>query len=135
MAYGVGDLDVRELEIAGDWGRVRQHLPVLMVEDSCGLVVERDGELAAVMVLDHLTYTSACIHIAVPHKWVWREGFFGMCEDYVKNHLGKQRLWCTIPTARPQAIRLAQKLGFQLDTILKGGFTEAMDLLFFSYEV
>ena len=111
------------------WDWFNSKVPVLCVEDSCGMVA-RDASTDAIVggcVLDNWTDTSVMVHFAVSSPMVLRAGFFDLCADFVFNDRKRRIVYATVPDMYASALGFLPKVGFTEVARLKDAFKEGID--------
>ncbi len=79
--------------------------------------IEREGEIVAGVVFNH--FTGADVHVtAAGHRWT--RGFLADVGQYVFGQLGCERM--TFVTEQPSVVRLAERLGGQVEGLLRNHF-------------
>lgn len=79
--------------------------------------IERDGEIVSGAVFNH--WTGHDIHVTVAGS-VWTRGILADVGAYVFGKMGCGRM--TIVTEQPKVVRLAEKLGGQVEGLMRDHF-------------
>ena len=108
------------------WTWFNQQVPVLRVEDSCGMVAISDDKYVAGIVMDNFTDTSCMGHF-VTTPMALRAGFFDLCADFVFEERGLSLFYASVPSQYENALKFLPKVGFTEVARLKGAFKEGVD--------
>lgn len=84
--------------------------------------IEKDGEIIAGVVFNH--FTGPDVHVTITGHG-WTKGFLADVGDYVFKKLGCLRI--TVVTEQPKVIRIAERLGGQVEGLLRNHFGEGRD--------
>ncbi len=104
---------------------------IRFVEVTCGrpivppyscVGVERDGEIVTGVVFNH--YTGCDVHVTVAGS-AWPRGGMADLGDYVFSRLKCERM--TIVTEQPKVVRLVERLGGQLEGLMRNHFGPGRD--------
>lgn len=109
------------------WYWFNEHLPILEVEDTCGLVALLDGKPVAGCVFDNFTHTSVQVHLLILNPIALRGGFYEACGEFVFDHCGKHIVYGMVPGDNLRAIRFNRKMGWKEVFRIKGAFKEGVD--------
>lgn len=110
------------------WNWFNTHLPVLEVEDSCGLVALSDkGIPMAGCVFDNFTHTSVQVHLLIVNALALRSGFYEVCGDFVFKDQGKRLVYGMVPSDNEKALKFNRRKGWREVFRLKEGFKEGVD--------
>jgi RimJ/RimL family protein N-acetyltransferase len=118
----------KRMDKAGwDWFNVQ--VPVLTVEDSCGMVAvdEDTGEYVGGVVFDNWTDTSVMAHFCITSAAVLRSGFYDLATDYVFEERGRRMIFASVPSQYEKALKFLPKVGFIEQFRLKDAFKEGID--------
>lgn len=119
---------VREFHGPTDWGWINSHVPLLRVEDTCGIVMIdlEKNETVAAMILDNIMYNSVQAHLIIQNPLAIRHGFLTECADLVFNHMDKEYIYGMVAENREKALKLNKHMGFTEKTILPGAHAEGV---------
>ena len=110
------------------WLWFNSYLPVLAVEDSCGMVaVDSYGQKVAGCVFDNWTNTSVQAHLLILNPFVIRSGFFVCIAEYVFVERRKNMIYSLVPGNNENAIRVNKKLGYSEKCRFEGAFQDGVD--------
>ena len=84
--------------------------------------IERDGEIIGGVIFN--SFEGAAVHVTLAGKG-WTRAFIKAVGDYVYRQLGCARI--TVTTADPKVVEYAQRLGGQLEGVLRDQFGEGRD--------
>ncbi len=79
--------------------------------------IEREGQIVAGVVFNH--FTGADVHVTAAGRG-WTRGFLSDVGQYVFGQLGCERM--TFVTEQPSVVRLAERLGGQVEGLLRSHF-------------
>jgi hypothetical protein len=105
---------IRKFYGPNDWGWVNVHLPILRVEDTCGLVMidlDKHATVAA-MVMDNVMPNSVQAHFVVTDNMALRHSFLEECFDLVFNEMGKKFMYGLVPGDNEKALAFNKHIGF-----------------------
>lgn len=110
------------------WDWFNEQVPVLAVEDSCGMVVVNDeDEYVGGVVFDNWTDTSCTAHFVITTPIVLKSGFFDLCTDYVFEERGRRMIFASVPSQYEKALKFLPKVGFTVVATLPNAFKEGID--------
>ncbi len=94
------------------WQWFHERDPIVMTSDTKGVAAYRDGNLVAVVALDHWTPNSVQIHIAVDDPLVFRYRFAEEVFEYAYN-AGEKRdiIIGNTPSNNPKALKFNRHMG------------------------
>lgn len=123
------NVNIRTMTGADDWAWVNAQVPVLRVEDTCGLMAENadTGERLACCVMDNWANNSVQTHMIITHPIVLRHKFLEFCADYIFNFEGRKRVYGFIPGNNAKALKLNAHLGFKEVFRIPDGFADGED--------
>lgn len=84
--------------------------------------IEREGEVVAGVLFNH--FTGFDCHVTVAGTG-WTKGFFADVGDYVFRQLKCERM--TVVTQQPKVIRIAERLGGQVEGLMRNHFGPGKD--------
>ena len=121
-------IELRSMDQDG-WNWFNRMVPVLCVEDSCGMTAyDTDkGKFVAGMVMDNWTDTSCQGHFCITTPMILRAGFFDVCTDYVFNERGMKLFYASVPSQYEKALKFLPQVGFTEVVRLKDAFKEGVD--------
>ena len=105
---------IRDMDIESDWAGINHYLPLLLVEDTRGLVAvdEATGKPLAAFVMNTWSDSSVQCHITVVNPMVLRHGFLEACCHYVFVHGDRQIMYATIVEDNLPSLKLVKRIGF-----------------------
>lgn len=110
------------------WNWFNSKVPILRVEDSCGMCAfNDDNEHIAGVVFDNWTDTAVMAHFCITTPMVLRSGFFDVCTDYVFEESGKRIILASVPSIYEGALNFLPKVGFTELVRLQDAFKEGVD--------
>ena len=86
----------------------------LLMEDTTGIVAEKDGEIWAITVLDNWSPNSCSVHIWIPNPLVFRHGYKEEVFDFVFGS-GRNKIIGQTPSDNPKALKFIEHIGFDCD--------------------
>ena len=112
-----------------DWGWINQQVPILQVEDTCGIVmIDLDkNETVAACVLDNITPNSVQAHFMISTPLALRHGFLEECFDYIFNVEDKKFIFGMVPGDNEKALKFNKHLGFVERVRLPEAFKDGVD--------
>ena len=119
----------RAMDGPRDWGWIRERLPLKQVEDTKGIVAERDGELVAAVVFDNWTFSSVSVHQVVTTPMVLRHGFFEEVAKYVYDTCEKYQMIGLVPGDKPDIKAFDEKIGFREVARIPNGHAMGVDTI------
>ena len=119
----------RRMEQLSDWGWINDHLPILQVEDTTGIVAvdETTGEPMAACVMDNWTANSVQCHLLVLNTKVLKYKFLDTCFDYIFNINGRKIMYGLVPGNNTKALKLNEHLGFTEKCRFEDAFEDGVD--------
>ena len=125
------NLEMRLFHGPTDWGWVKQYLPLLRVEDTCGMTaVDLDTNATVGMVIfDNFMYNSAQAHIVLASPMVLKYGFLEEAFDLVFEGFGKDYLYGFVREDNHKALKLNKHLGFKETARVKEGYGPGCDYI------
>ena len=102
------------------WIWIKRRLPVLAVEDSCGIVAVKTGRIyVGACVMDNWTANSVQCSFVVENPLVLREGFLRMCCSYVFEECGKKKAYAQVASNNVKSLKFVKHIGFVEQCVLK----------------
>ena len=122
-------LRYRALDRIADWVWVNQQIPILMVEDTSGIMAVDDttGELVAGCIFDNWTPTSVQAHFMMATPLVLRHRFLAVCYDYVFNFKGLKAIFGLVPGDNAKALAFNLHMGWTVEARMEDAFDEGID--------
>ena len=114
-----------------DWEWVCEQVPILLVEDTSGLVGFDDetGERVCAAVFDNWTNTSVQTHMMLTNPMALRHGFMEFCTDFMFNDQGKKVAYGLVPSDKEKAIKFNNHLGFSEVMRFEDGYDDGIDYI------
>ena len=114
-----------------DWDWVKKYVPLLRVEDTCGMIAvnEETGERVGAVVLDNFLNNSCQATIILRSPMVLRHGFLETCFDAIYNGFGKDYIYCLVAATNTKSLRLCERLGGIEQMRIKDGFKQGVDFI------
>jgi hypothetical protein len=116
------------MNIQTDWPWVKAHVPVLLVEDTCGLVAENEaGDIRGAVIFDNWTDNGVQAHIALKSPMALRSGLIHMAVDMMFTRFKRKMLYGLVPGDNERALKLNKHIGFFERARLPNGFSDGVD--------
>ena len=114
-----------------EWDWIRQHIPVLKVEDSTGIMAVdlETGQIIAACVLDNFTENSVQAHFVAADTMVFRHGFAQECFRVVFEVCDKKCLYAYVLSDNEPIIKMAEHVGFTELARMEQGWDDDVDYL------
>lgn len=109
-----------------DWFWVHSRCAPKRVQDTKGIIAERDGEIIAACVMDSWTWTSVQVHMAIDQPTVLRHGFLEEIAEYVFDTCDKKVMIGLVPGHIEAALKLNKHIGFTEIFRIEDGFNEGI---------
>ena len=109
------------------WSWFNERVPVLAVEDSCGMMAVSGEEYVGGVVFDNWTHTSVQAHFCIDSPIALKAGFFDACTDYVFEERGRRMIFASVPSQYEKALNFLPKVGFTEIFRLQDAFKEGID--------
>lgn len=93
--------------------------------------VERDGEIIGGIVVNNYNGSNATGHIAFDRPCREMPALVAALFDYAFRQCGLRRFTAMIPESRRKAVNFVQKVGFELEFIMRAGAPDGEDMLVF----
>ena len=121
----------RQLNIQTDWEWVRNKIPLLRVEDTCGFVAYDavDNSILACVIFDNFTHKTVQAHQIVVRPIALRHGFFDMCMEFAFLRMNKDRIYGVVAENNHKALRLNRRMGFEEVYRIPEGFLDGVDYI------
>lgn len=105
-----------------------QQVPVLAVEDSCGIVaINEKNEYIGGCVLDNWTETSVQCSFLIESPMLLRDKFFHKCATFIFNEMGRELVYVLVPSDNEKSLNFVTRMGFIEQARLIGAFKEGVD--------
>lgn len=117
----------RPLNGKTDWEWVKTRAHILLVEDTTGLVAERDGKIQAVAVFDSFTVNACNVHMAIENPMVIKYGFLHEIGHYLFNVRDRKRIFGLVPSNNAKAMRLDKHIGMSEIARVPNALAEGID--------
>lgn len=114
-----------------DWGWAQQYLPLLRVEDTCGMTaVDMDtNETVGMVIFDNFMYNSAQAHIILVTPMVLKYGFLEEAFEMLFEGFGKDYMYGFVREDNDKALKLNKHLGFVDKTRVIDGYGPGCDYI------
>jgi len=111
------------------WGWFNSKLPILSVEDTCGLIAvdDKSGTYVGGCVMDNWTETSVQGHFLMDSPMVFRNRFFHLCATYIFEERGKRIVYAQVPGDNVKSLKFFTHIGFTEEARLKDAYNEGVD--------
>ena len=117
-----------------DWGWVKSHVPLLRVQDTCGIMAidTEKNETVGAAIFDNFLHNSAQGTFIVTTPMVLKHGFLEEIADFIFEHCGKDYIYALVQDGNKKAIKLNHHLGFRQIFRMPEGFGKGVDFLVLS---
>ena len=121
----------RTLDVRSDWSWINQQVPILMVEDTTGIIMlDQDSKKpVAACVLDNITDNSVQAHFMVTTPLVFKHGLLELCFGFIFDVLEVNYVYGLVPGDNEKAISFNKRLGFNEKARLPEAFKPGVDYL------
>lgn len=119
----------RAFDGPSDWGWVRAQVPILRVEDTCGIMaIDVDkNETVGACIMDTWAANSVQAHFMVTTPMLLRHGFIEECFDYLFNERGLKYIYGMVPGDNVRALKINKHMGFTEKTRLGDAWADGID--------
>ena len=121
------------LDIPRDWAWVREHNPVVLMENTKGIVAvdisKPGGERVGVCVMDSWSHNSVQVHMFIQNSMLLRHGFLEAIGNYVFNTCQKELMIGLVPDDNDAALRLNAHIGFKEMYRIEDGYMQGIDMV------
>jgi len=112
-----------------DWLWFVKELPVLAVEDSCGIVAYRGKERIGAIVFDNWTSTSVQASILIKTPFLLKDEFFYKCVDFVFYECNRMSIYALVPSNNIKSFNFVVRMGFIEQCRLQNAFGKGVDTI------
>lgn len=121
----------RAINIESDWAWINSQVPILLVEDTTGIIMfdKRTLKPLAACVLDNITANSTQAHFMITTPIVFKHGLLQLCFGYIFDALGVNYVYGLVPGDNEKAIKFNKRLGFTEKVALPEAFKPGVDYL------
>lgn len=114
-----------------DWGWVQSYVPLLRVQDTCGIMAidEDKNKTVGAVIVDNILNNSVQATIILDNSMVLRHGFLEECFDWIYEGLGKDYIYCLVAENNTPSNRLCKRLGGLEQMRLKDAFRDGVDFI------
>ncbi len=97
-----------------DWGWVQAQVPILRVQDTCGIMaIDTDkNETVGACIMDTWATNSVQAHFMITSPMLLRHGFIEECADYLFNERGLKYVYGMVPGKNVRALKINKHMGF-----------------------
>lgn len=112
-----------------DWGWVIRQIPILRVEDTCGIMaIDTDNnETVGACILDNWTANSVQAHFMCATPMLLKHGFIEECFDYLFNERELKYIYGMVPEDNVRALKLNKHMGFTEKMRLPDAWADGID--------
>lgn len=120
------DVYFRQFHGPTDWGWVQKYVPMLRVEDTCGIMAidAEKNETVGGVIVDNILNNSCQATIILKSSMVLRYGFLEECLDWIFNGLNKRYIYCLVATSNKASQKLCRKVGGVAQMQVKDGYRD-----------
>jgi len=102
----------KPLTEAHEWAWFKQRTPVIMCEDSQGIVAFNERGIQAVCVADSFSTDACNVHFAIDNPIVIRRGFLNEIARHLFVVRKRNRIFGLVPDNNEKALKLDRHIGF-----------------------
>ena len=126
-------LEIRPFIGEYDWGWVKQHIGVLRVEDTCGLmgIDSEKNETVTACIMDNWLNRCVQLQFVCTNSMALRHGFIEACFDFVFNEQGMNSAYAMIAENNKASLKVAKHMGFVEKTRLTDAYDDGIDFILF----
>lgn len=124
-------IQFRQFDGPQDWGWVQSHIPLLRVQDTCGIMAidtETNTTIGAA-IFDNFLYNSMQMSFISTTPMLHRHGFLLEAANFAFDAMGKQYVYAFVAEDNYKAIRLNEHLGFKEKMRIREGYGKGCDFL------
>jgi len=127
-------LEFRSFVGEHDWGWVQQQVPILRIEDTCGLMAidTEKNETVGACIIDNWTENSAQVHLMMTSPMVIRHGFINFVAHFLYRECQLKYLYGLVPADKTKAVALNTRMGFKEVARLPDAWCDGVDYLIMS---
>lgn len=123
----MSDWEIFPMKLHEEFLWVQEAAECAYCDDMNGIVMYRDGNLVAAIVLESWSYNSVTIHIRVDDPLVFKHGFAEECYDYIFNKCEKGVLIGVTPANNVKALKFNHHIGLNEIYRIKDGYAIGVD--------
>jgi len=102
-------------------------VPVLAVEDSCGIVAVKAGRIyVGACVMDTWTPNSVTCTFVIENPMVLRGGFLNACCSYIFEERGRNLAYVQVAENNPKSLKFVKHIGFEEKCRLENTFKDGV---------
>ena len=130
------NMRMRQFHGPSDWGWVQQHVPLLRVQDTCGIIAidEDKDETVGAFIVDNILNNSVNVTLIITNSMILRHGFMHECCDWIFGGLGKDYAYSMVAETNVKAIRINKRSGGEVIARIKEGFKPGVDFLVYEFQ-
>jgi hypothetical protein len=119
----------RAFDGPSDWGWVNTQIPILRVEDTCGIMaIDADtNETLGACIMDNWTTNSVQAHFMATTPMLLKHGFIEECFDYLFNERELKYIYGMVPEDNVRALKLNKHMGFTEKLRLPDAWADGID--------
>ena len=114
-----------------DWGWVQQQVPVLRVEDTCGIMaVDLDtNTTVGACIMDNWTDNSVQCHFMITSPLVLKHGFLDCAYSFIFNDRKCKFIYGMVPSNNDKALKLNKHMGFTEKMRMPDAYADGVDFV------
>lgn len=123
------NIQFREFIGHHDWGFVNSILPILRVEDTCGIMaIDLDtNTTVGAAIMDNWTQNSVQCHFLITTPMVLKHNFLECCYNFMFNEHKVKYIYGLVPSNNEKALKFNAHMGFTVKTTLEEAFQVGVD--------
>jgi ribosomal protein S18 acetylase RimI-like enzyme len=126
-------IEFREFDGPHDWGFVQNQVPLLRVQDTCGIMAvdTETNTTVGAAIFDNFLYNSMQLTFIATTPMLHRHGFIEETLNYAFEHCDREYIYSLVRSNHTKAIRLNERVGFKEKMRIRDGYGEGVDFIVF----
>jgi hypothetical protein len=127
------NIEIRQFNGPHDWGWIQEHVALLRVQDTCGIMaIDTDTDTTVGAILfDNFLYNSAQVTVITTTPMLFRHHFMQEGFNFIFEGCNKQYIYAFIRENNTRALRLGLNsyVGFKEKMRIKEGYAKNCDFI------